>query len=158
MAAASFARSLRPYVWYARLAFQRRAAYRLANLTGITVNFFFFLIQAQVYFAFFAGRADVAGWSAPDAVLYFATSESLLMVLGAMPILADNHPAGDVELKPLPLDQLFDGLRFTGYGHGQPKSAGCLWRRRFHRHLARGPLWAHVERGADRIVGGKFVQ
>jgi ABC-2 type transport system permease protein len=85
MAAASFARSLRPYVWYARLAFQRRAAYRLANFTGIAVNFFFFLIHAQVYFAFFAGRPSVAGWSAPEAVLYFATSESLLMVLGAMP-------------------------------------------------------------------------
>jgi ABC-2 type transport system permease protein len=91
---------MRPYVWYARLAFQRRAAYRLANLTGITVNFFFFLIHAQVYFAFFAGRGDVAGWSAPDAVLYFATSESLLMVLGAMPswgmLLMDRIRTGEV--------------------------------------------------------------
>jgi ABC-2 type transport system permease protein len=110
MAVASFARSLRPYVWYARLAFQRRAAYRLANFTGITVNFFFFLIQAQVYFAFFAGRADVAGWSAPDAVLYFATSESLLMVLGAMPswgmLLMERIRTGEVVLdlaKPVTL-------------------------------------------------------
>lgn len=76
---------VRPYLHYARCAFQRRAAYRLANWTGIAVNFFFFLIHAQIYFAFFAGRADVVGWSARDAILYFAISESLLMVIGVFP-------------------------------------------------------------------------
>jgi ABC-2 type transport system permease protein len=69
---------------FARLSFQRRAAYRLANWTGIVVNFFFFLIHAQVFLAFFGGRT-VDGWQAQDAVRYFATSESLLMVLGAFP-------------------------------------------------------------------------
>jgi ABC-2 type transport system permease protein len=69
---------------FARLAFQRRAAYRLANWTGIAVNFFFFLVHAQIYLAFFAGRT-VDGWRSEDAVLYFATSEALLMVLGAFP-------------------------------------------------------------------------
>ncbi len=76
---------VRPYLHYARCAFQRRAAYRLANWTGILVNFFFFLIHAQIYFAFFAGRAEVVGWSANEAVLYFAISEALLMVLGVFP-------------------------------------------------------------------------
>lgn len=69
---------------YARLSFQRRAAYRLANWTGIAVNFFFFLIHAQIFLAFFDGRS-IAGWEGRDAVLYFATSEALLMVLGAFP-------------------------------------------------------------------------
>ncbi len=69
---------------FARLAFQRRAAYRLANWTGIAVNFFFFLVHAQIYLAFFDGRT-VAGWRSEDAILYFATSESLLMVLGVFP-------------------------------------------------------------------------
>ena len=76
---------VRPYLHYARCAFQRRAAYRLANWTGIAVNFFFFLIHAQIYFAFFRGRSDVVGWSADDAILYFAISESLLMVIGVFP-------------------------------------------------------------------------
>jgi len=77
--------TLRLYLEYVRLAFARRAAYRLANWSGITVNFFFFLVHAQVYLAFFGSRASVVGWTAHDAVLYFATSESLLMVLGAFP-------------------------------------------------------------------------
>jgi ABC-2 type transport system permease protein len=76
---------VRPYIQYARCAFQRRAAYRLANWTGIVVNFFFFLIHAQIFFAFFAGRAEVVGWSAYQTVLYFAISESLLMVIGVFP-------------------------------------------------------------------------
>lgn len=69
---------------YARLSFQRRAAYRLANWTGIAVNFFFFLINAQIFLAFFDGRR-VGGWEGRDAVLYFATSQALLMVLGVFP-------------------------------------------------------------------------
>lgn len=76
---------LRPYLSYARCAFQRRAAYRLANFTGIAVNFFFFLMHAQVFLAFFGEREVLGGWRPRDAVLYFAASESLLMVLMAFP-------------------------------------------------------------------------
>lgn len=78
--------ALRVYAQYASCAFQRRAAYRLANLTGVAVNFFFFLIHAQVFLAFFGTRGPVAGWRANEAVLYFATSESLLMTLGVMTV------------------------------------------------------------------------
>ena len=80
----SFLGSIRAYVQFARCAFQRRAAYRLANWTGIAVNFFFFLIHAQLFLALFGTRGAVAGWQAQDAVRYFATSEALLMVLGVM--------------------------------------------------------------------------
>jgi viologen exporter family transport system permease protein len=77
--------SLRPYLQFARLAFQRRATYRLANWTGVAVNFFFLLVHAQVLLAFFRSRGEAAGWHAEDAVLYFASSESLLMVIGIFP-------------------------------------------------------------------------
>lgn len=77
--------SLRPYLQFARLAFQRRATYRLANWTGVAVNFFFLVVHAQVLLGFFRARADAGGWSADDAVLYFAASESLLMVVGIFP-------------------------------------------------------------------------
>jgi ABC-2 type transport system permease protein len=77
--------SLRPYLQFARLAFQRRATYRLANWTGVAVNFFFLLVHAQVLLAFFRARGNAAGWRPEDAVLYFAASESLLMVIGIFP-------------------------------------------------------------------------
>ncbi|HKC51997.1 MAG TPA: ABC-2 family transporter protein [Myxococcota bacterium] len=77
--------SLRPYLQFARLAFQRRATYRLANWSGAAVNFFFLLVHAQVLLGFFRARANAGGWSASDAVLYFAASESLLMVIGIFP-------------------------------------------------------------------------
>jgi ABC-2 type transport system permease protein len=89
---------------HARLAlcaFQRHAAYRLANLTGVAVNFFFFLIHAQVFLAFFEGRGQVVGWTGRDAVLYFAASEALMMALGLMSPavaqqLADRVRSGDI--------------------------------------------------------------
>jgi ABC-2 type transport system permease protein len=77
--------SLRPYLQYARLAFQRRTAYRLANWTGIAVNVFFLLVHAQVLLAFFRARPGALGWSPQEAVLYFTTSEALLMVVGIFP-------------------------------------------------------------------------
>lgn len=93
--------SPRVYAAYARCAFQRRAAYRLANLTGIAVNFFFFLIHAQVFLAFFGTKGIVGGWTADQAIRYFATSEALLMVVGAMSAavgveLGDRVRSGDV--------------------------------------------------------------
>lgn len=81
------------YLQFARCAFQRQAAYRLANWTGIAVNFFFFLIHAQVYLAFFGTREELRGWTARDAVLYFAISEALLMVLGG--ILREAYDLGE---------------------------------------------------------------
>jgi ABC-2 type transport system permease protein len=106
---------------FARCAFQRRAAYRLANWSGIAVNFFFFLVHAQVFLGFFAGRAEVAGWTPEEAVLYFATSESLLMVLGVMTYqaareLSDRIRSGDIALELARPARLW--LRHTGEGYG----------------------------------------
>jgi len=77
--------AVRPYLQFARLAFQRRATYRLANWSGVAVNFFFLLVHAQVLLGFFRARADAGGWTPNEAVLYFACSESLLMVIGIFP-------------------------------------------------------------------------
>jgi ABC-2 type transport system permease protein len=102
--------SLRAYLELARCAFQRRAAYRLANWAGLVVNFAFFVIHAEVIRAFFAARGSVAGWSADDAVVYYATSQSLIMVVQAFPDrlfpLMDRIRSGDVALdlaRPLSL-------------------------------------------------------
>ncbi|MFI5314554.1 MAG: ABC transporter permease [Myxococcota bacterium] len=77
--------AVRPYLQFARLAFQRRATYRLANFSGIAVNFFFLLVHAQVLLGFFRARGSAGDWQPNDAVLYFAASESLLMVIGIFP-------------------------------------------------------------------------
>jgi ABC-2 type transport system permease protein len=82
--------SVRPYLQFARLAFQRRAAYRLANWTGVAVNFFFLVVHAQVLLAFFRSRPGALGWSPYDAVLYFSASEALLMVVGVFTDLRSN--------------------------------------------------------------------
>ncbi len=116
---------VRPYLHYARCAFQRRAAYRLANWTGVVVNFFFFLIHAQIYFAFFAGRAEIVGWTVNDAVLYFAISESLLMVIGVFPSqggqeLMERIRNGDVSVdlaRPVELYGRDLGERFGSAGY-----------------------------------------
>jgi ABC-2 type transport system permease protein len=113
--------SLSVYPRFARCAFQRRAAYRLANWTGVAVNFFFFLVHAQVFFAFFAGRARVAGWSVDEAVRYFATSEALAMVLGvlwqqSLISLAERIRSGDVAVdlaRPVHL-----WMRYLAEGYG----------------------------------------
>jgi ABC-2 type transport system permease protein len=74
--------TLRPYLQFARLAFQRRAVYRLANWTGVAVNLFFLIVHAQVLLAFFRARPGALGWAPDDAVLYFCATEALLMVIG----------------------------------------------------------------------------
>ncbi len=91
---------MRPYLQFARLAFQRRAAYRLANWTGVAVNGFFLLVHAQVLLAFFRARPGALGWTPDEAVLYFTASESLLMVVGIFTDvrynLAERIRTGDV--------------------------------------------------------------
>ncbi|HTO68866.1 MAG TPA: ABC-2 family transporter protein [Myxococcota bacterium] len=77
--------AVRPYLQFARLAFQRRAAYRMANATGVVVNAFFLMLHAQVLLGFFRARGIAEGWSAADAVLYFMASESLLLAIGLFP-------------------------------------------------------------------------
>jgi len=93
---------LRVYLQYARCAFQRRAAYRLANWTGLLVNFAFFVIHAEVIRAFYGTRDEVAGWTADDAVLYYAASQALIMVVTAFPDrlhpLMERIRTGDVVL------------------------------------------------------------
>jgi ABC-2 type transport system permease protein len=93
---------LRVYLQFARCAFQRRAAYRLANWTGIVVNFAFFVIHAEVIRGFYGAREEMVGWTVDDAVLYYATSQALLMVVRAFPDrtfpLYERIRSGDVAL------------------------------------------------------------
>src|SRR5262249_22627256 len=92
--------SVRPHLPYPRPAVQRRAAHRAPDSSGVAVNFFFLLVHAQVLTAFFRARPNAAGWSANDAVLYYATSEALLMVVGTFPDyrfnLAERVRTGDI--------------------------------------------------------------
>jgi ABC-2 type transport system permease protein len=115
------------YLQFARCAFQRRAAYRLANWTGFLVNFVFFVIHAEVIRAFFGARETWLGWTRDQAVLYYAVSQSLVMVIGAFPDrtqpLMERIRSGDVAVElarpvailPRELAVRFgDGLYFLG--------------------------------------------
>jgi ABC-2 type transport system permease protein len=96
-------RRLALYLAYARCSFRRQTAYPLANWTGVAVNLFFFLIHVQVYRAFFGARESVAGWKPDEAIVYLATCESLLMVLGVFPTqtgydFAERVRSGDIAI------------------------------------------------------------
>ena len=44
---------LQIYVAFAMKSFQKQMQYRVANLAGLTTNFFFLLVQIFVYSAFY---------------------------------------------------------------------------------------------------------
>lgn len=115
----AFARAFAVHLAFARCAFQRRAAYRLANWSGAVVNLAFFVIHAEVLRAFYGARRSVLGWSADDGVVYYAISQSLLMVVTVffdrLDPLMDRIRSGDVVLdlaRPLGLYPRFVAERF----------------------------------------------
>jgi ABC-2 type transport system permease protein len=112
-------RALAIHLQYARCAFQRRAAYRLANWSGAVVNLAFFVIHAEVIRAFYGARRQIGGWSADDAVVYYAISQSLLMVVtlfhDRLESLMDRIRSGDIVLdlaRPLALYPRYVAERF----------------------------------------------
>jgi ABC-type uncharacterized transport system permease subunit len=107
------------HLQYARCAFQRRAAYRLANWSGTLVNLAFFVIHAEVIRAFYGARRELGGWSADDAVVYYAISQSLIMVVtlfhDRLEPLMDRIRSGDIVLdlaRPLALYPRYVAERF----------------------------------------------
>lgn len=64
-------------------SFQKRLAYRAANLAGIATNAFFGAIYVLIYRALFEGGRIVNGYSVDDAVTYAIVAQSLLMVMSA---------------------------------------------------------------------------
>ena len=56
----AFSQIPRVYLAFARTSFQMRMQYRVANLAGLTTNFFFLVVQIFVYTGFYCRRARAA--------------------------------------------------------------------------------------------------
>ena len=106
--------SVRPYLQFARLAFQRRAAYRLANFTGVAVNFFFLMVHAQVLLAFFRARPERGGLGA----------EGRRPVLRGVGVALD----GDRDLPRLPLQPVRAGAHGRDRDSDLARPVRLFWR------------------------------
>lgn len=75
---------MRLYWELARLGFMRAAAYRGATYAGILTNTVFGFMISFVQLALFAGRTQVAGYDATDALTYVWVSQGMLATVSVM--------------------------------------------------------------------------
>ena len=71
---------LAPYLAFARAAFQRQLAYRVANWAGLFTNVFFLFFRAFALKACFQARDTIGGLDVVDVVTYATVTQALLMV------------------------------------------------------------------------------
>jgi ABC-2 type transport system permease protein len=65
---------------FARGAFQRQLAYRMANWAGLFTNLCFLLFRAWVLRACYTARTDIGGLSVEEAATYVVVTQAILMV------------------------------------------------------------------------------
>ena len=69
------------YLAFAHTAFNRQAAYRLANLAGTLTNTFFLLFRAAVFQAVFQHSQTIAGYTLTTTWAYIVLVQALVMVV-----------------------------------------------------------------------------
>jgi ABC-2 type transport system permease protein len=69
------------YLAFATKSFQKRMQYRVANLAGLTTNFFFLLVQIFVYTAFYASRTGPLPLNLDEIITYFVLCQVFFMVM-----------------------------------------------------------------------------
>ena len=69
------------YLAFAKKSFQRRMQYRVANLAGLTTNFFFLLVHVFVYTAFYAARATPQPLNLDEIITYFVLCQVSFMLM-----------------------------------------------------------------------------
>lgn len=69
------------YLAFARTAFQQRMQYRVANLAGLTTNFFFLLVQIFVYTAFYAVYTGPQPLNLDEIITYFVLCQVFFMLM-----------------------------------------------------------------------------
>jgi ABC-2 type transport system permease protein len=73
--------TLRLYLAIAAMAYQRRLAYRTANLAGLFTNAIFGYLRTAVFLALFAAQPVVAGYTAVEMVTYSWLMQAIIMVV-----------------------------------------------------------------------------
>lgn len=69
------------YLAFAQKSFQKRMQYRVANLAGLTTNFFFLLVHVFVYTAFYAARTDPQPLNLNEIITYFVLCQVAFMLM-----------------------------------------------------------------------------
>ena len=69
------------YLAFAGKSFQRRMQYRVANLAGLTTNFFFLLVHIFVYTAFYAARTEPQPLNLNEIITYFVLCQVFFMLM-----------------------------------------------------------------------------
>lgn len=69
------------YLAFATKSFQKRMQYRVANLAGLTTNFFFLLVQIFVYTAFYAARTGPLPLNLDEIITYFVLCQVFFMLM-----------------------------------------------------------------------------
>lgn len=90
------------YLAFATKSFQKRMQYRVANLAGLTTNFFFLLVQIFVYTAFYAARPGPQPLNLDEIITYFVLCQVSFMLMpfwGARSEITTAIKGGDVVLQ-----------------------------------------------------------
>ena len=69
------------YLAFVTKSFQKRMQYRVANLAGLTTNFFFLLVHIFVYTAFYASRAGPQPLNLNEIITYFVLCQVSFMLM-----------------------------------------------------------------------------
>lgn len=76
-----FSGTCQVYLAFAKKSFQKRMQYRVANLAGLTTNFFFLLVHIFVYTAFYAARPGPHPLTLKEIITYFVLCQVSLMLM-----------------------------------------------------------------------------
>ena len=69
------------YLAFVTKSFQKRMQYRVANLAGLTTNFFFLLVHIFVYTAFYAARTGPLPLNLNEVITYFVLCQVFFMLM-----------------------------------------------------------------------------
>ena len=91
----------RPYLEFAKRSFQKRMQYRVANLAGLTTNFFFAAVRILVFSAFYAHHASPEPLSLQEVITYICLTQAFIMAIPAwgLPDVAQTIRTGEVALQ-----------------------------------------------------------
>lgn len=71
----------RVYLEFAKKTFQKQMQYRVANVAGLTTNFFFATVRIFVFSAFYAAQTEAMPLNLAEVTTYICLTQAFLMVL-----------------------------------------------------------------------------
>ena len=112
------------YLAFARKSCQKRMQYRVANLAGLTTNFFFLLVHIFVYTAFYAARTGPQPLNLNEIITYFVLCQVSFMLMpfwGARSEVTSAIKDGSVAL------QLTKPVDFQAYWFADECGRACYY-------------------------------